>query len=75
LRWFGHVERKGDDDWVKRCTRLEVVGKRPRGRTRKTWLKSLKDYMRKGALCPEDAKDRGYGKGGHGPWFKTVGPG
>jgi hypothetical protein len=38
LRWFGHVERKGDDDWVKRCTRLEVVGKRPRGRPRKTWM-------------------------------------
>jgi hypothetical protein len=19
LRWFGHAERKGDDDWVKRC--------------------------------------------------------
>ena len=19
LRWFGHVERKDDDDWVKRC--------------------------------------------------------
>jgi hypothetical protein len=26
LRWFGHLERKGDDDWVKRCTSLEVVG-------------------------------------------------
>jgi hypothetical protein len=38
LRWFGHVERKGDDDGVKRCTRLEVVGKRPRGRLRKTWM-------------------------------------
>jgi hypothetical protein len=34
-RWFGHVERNGDDDWVKRCTRLEVVGKRPRGIPRK----------------------------------------
>jgi hypothetical protein len=21
--WFGHVERKGDDDWVKRCTRMK----------------------------------------------------
>jgi hypothetical protein len=37
LRWFGHVERKEDDDWVKvkRCTRMEVVGKRHRGRPRK----------------------------------------
>ena len=25
LRWFGHVERKNDDDWVKACQRLEVV--------------------------------------------------
>jgi hypothetical protein len=36
---------KGDDDWVKRCTRLEVVGKRPRGRPRKTWMTTLKDGM------------------------------
>jgi hypothetical protein len=25
LRWFRHVERKGYDDWVKRCTRSEVM--------------------------------------------------
>ena len=27
LRWFGHVKRKADDDWVKKCTKVEVVGK------------------------------------------------
>jgi hypothetical protein len=47
LRWFGHVERKEDGDWVKRCTRMEVVGKRPRGRPRKTWMSTLKDDMKK----------------------------
>ena len=31
LRWFGHVERKVDDDWVKKCTKVEVVGKVGRG--------------------------------------------
>ena len=36
LRWFGHVERKADDDWVKKCTKLEVVGKVSRGRGRTT---------------------------------------
>jgi hypothetical protein len=30
LRWFGHIERKGDDDWVRKCTELIVDGKRPR---------------------------------------------
>jgi len=29
LRWFGHVERKDDNDWVKRSITWEVEG--PRG--------------------------------------------
>jgi hypothetical protein len=66
LRWFGHVERKGDDDWVKRCTRLKVVGKRPRGRPRKMWMTALKDDMRRGALSPEDARNRGLWRRIHG---------
>ncbi len=38
LRWFGHVERKDDCDWVKGCTVLEVEGPKPRGRPKKTWM-------------------------------------
>jgi len=30
LRWFGHVERKDDNDWVKRCLTWEAEGIRPR---------------------------------------------
>ena len=30
LRWFGHVMRKEDDDWVKRCMNLEVEGNAPK---------------------------------------------
>ena len=26
LRWFGHVERKEKNDWVKKCTRMNVTG-------------------------------------------------
>jgi hypothetical protein len=51
LRWFGHVERKEDDDWVKRYTRMEVVGKRPRSRPRKTWMSTLKDDMKQVTTC------------------------
>ena len=35
LRWFGHVERKDDNDWVKRCITWEVEGFRQRGRPKK----------------------------------------
>ena len=30
LRWYGHVLRKDDDDWVKKCMEHEVEGPRPR---------------------------------------------
>jgi len=26
LRWYGHVPRKEDTDWVKKCMEYEVVG-------------------------------------------------
>jgi len=32
LRWYGHVLRKDDDDWVKKCMEYEAEGSRPRGR-------------------------------------------
>ena len=37
LRWYGHVLRKEDNDWVKKCMEYEVEGARPRGRPKKTW--------------------------------------
>jgi len=30
LRWYGHVLRKEDTDWVKKCMEYEVEGSRPR---------------------------------------------
>jgi len=32
LRWYGHVLRKDDSEWVKKCMDLVVEGVRPRGR-------------------------------------------
>jgi len=32
MRWYGHMLRKDDDDWVKKCMENEVEGPRPRGR-------------------------------------------
>ena len=31
LRCYGHVLRKADNDWVKKCKEYEVEGARPRG--------------------------------------------
>jgi len=37
-RWYRHVLRKDDNDWVKKCMEYEAVGSRPRGRPKRTWL-------------------------------------
>ena len=60
LRWFGHVERKEADDWVSKCRHLEVGGGVRKGGSRKTWMKCVKDDMRKRGLKKEDAQDRTY---------------
>jgi len=36
LRWYRHVLRKEDTDWVKKCMEYEVEGSRPRGRPKRT---------------------------------------
>ena len=45
LRWYGHVMRKNDEDWVKKCMEYRVEGRRPVGRPRKTWSESVKTDM------------------------------
>jgi len=37
LRWYGHVLRKEDTDWVKKCMEYKVEGSRSRGRPNRTW--------------------------------------
>ena len=38
LRWFGHVERKDDNDWVKRCIMWEVEGDREDAQKSPGWI-------------------------------------
>src|SRR5206468_2709863 len=58
LRWYGHVERKSDEDWVKKCLILGVDGKVCRGRSRKTRSECVKRDMKILGLRVEDTKDR-----------------
>ena len=58
LRWYGHVIRKGDEDWVKKCMKYKVEGRRPVGRPRKTWLESVEADMAKLEIDKEDVHDR-----------------
>jgi len=63
LRWFGHVERKSDDDWVKKCQQLVVEGKTGRGRGVKSWLQCVRSYMKELGLTVDDVKGTQVWKG------------
>ena len=55
LRWFGHVERKDDNDWVKRCIKWEVEGIRQSVRPKKTCWDCVKNDMESLGLSQKDA--------------------
>ena len=51
--------RKDDNDWVKKCMEYEVVGCRPRGRPKRTWLEVVQRDCQVRGLSKDDAMVRG----------------
>src|SRR5271163_4442190 len=47
LRWFGHLERKKEEDWVSSCRDMVVAGKVGRGRGKKKWREVVEDDIKK----------------------------
>jgi len=58
LRWFGYVERIGDDNWVNRYMNVIVEGRAPRGRPRKIWQGVLCNDFRVMGFTRGTANDR-----------------
>ena len=45
LRWFGHVVRREEEEPIGNAYRMEIPGRQPRGRPRKTWRGSVDDIL------------------------------
>ena len=58
LRWYGHVKRRPETDPLSRVTNLNVAGRRPPGRPRKSWMRTVEEDMRFVGAQEEDALDR-----------------
>ena len=56
-RWFRHVERTSEDNWVSACRAIEVKGSRGRGRGRKTWEECVTENMKTVGVTREEARD------------------
>ena len=57
LRWYGHVLRKEDNDWVKKCMKYEVEGVRSKSRPKKTSGEIVEKDCQACKLNREDAMD------------------
>ena len=57
LRWYGHLLRKEDNNWVKKCMEYEVEGVRPRRRPKKIGTEILQKDCQACKLNREDAMD------------------
>ena len=58
LRWFSHVVRMVNDNWVKKCMTLKVNGRRDPGRPKKTWEQVIASDLRELGVTQNLAQDR-----------------
>ena len=58
LRWYGHVLRKDDGYIGRRMLRMELPGKRKRGRPKRRFVDVVKEDMAEVEVKEEDADDR-----------------
>ena len=58
LRWYGHLQRKDDGYFGRRMLRMELPGKRKRGRPKRRFMDVVKEDMAEVEVMEEDAVDR-----------------
>ena len=58
LRWYGHVLRKDDGYIRRRMLKMELPGKRKRGRPKRRFMDVVKEDMAEVEVKEEDADDR-----------------
>ena len=60
LRWFGHIRRKEESSWVRRCMGVEIEGRTPKGRPKMTWMQVVRRDMEMLGMEEVEAEDRDY---------------
>ena len=58
LRWYGHVMRGNINSQIYEVMELEIIGKRKKGRPKKSWEECVKKDLERYDMRREDAYDR-----------------
>ena len=62
MRWYGHVQRREESHITRRVHRINVEGKRNRGRPELRWMDIVNQDMKLLKVEPMDAQDRERGR-------------
>ena len=65
LMWYGHVERREEDHYLKRLANMEIPGRRRRARPKTRWKDSIKRDMEEVGLISDVAQERN-------TWWRIV---
>ena len=57
-RWYGHVARREETHWLQRILNFPVAGRKPCGRSRKTWEETITEHRRASNITHIDPTDR-----------------
>ena len=58
LRWYGHIMRRGREYVGRRVMKMELSGKRKRGRPKRRFLDAVKEDIRKVGTKETDIENR-----------------
>ena len=58
LAWYGHVERREENHYLRRIVNMEIPGRRRRGRPKTRWKDCVRRDMEEVGLQERDAMDR-----------------
>ena len=67
MKWFGHVEKMGEERQVKKVLRVEIRGRKPRGRARTGWVGLIKRDLKTSELSLEGAAPEAWDRYGWRP--------
>ena len=54
--WTCEEKRRGK--WVKRCMDMEIEGRNPKGRPKRTWRQVMREDLKLMGMKEEEAEDR-----------------
>lgn len=58
LSWYGHVRRSSDNGWIKKITEWSPMGRRKRGRPKRSWRDDVDEAMEKRGLKDGDWENK-----------------